>query len=382
MRRGAGGSAAGSQGDAIAGSDRSSAASIVARVGAGVAERPGPGSRPTVPLRGSRTAFPIADQHRGGAGATIAKTGRSDLVPRCQGSAPQCGQARSGNCGVDSISTKSRFDLLLHTRQWHGVRSRVDCGSPRRTRLRFDRHARAPERCRRVDADQLGRPRHRVDDINPGGELKMPIRVILADDHLIVRQGLRLMLEKEHIEVLGEASDGLEAIRMIRELLPEIAVLDLDMPGVDGLSVLREAARISPRTRTIILTRHMEEPYAVEALRIGARGYVLKTQASTDLVAAIRHVDRGEVYLSPKISNAVVQAFLTNPDAPNGKLSLRERQVLQLIGEGHTTKKIAALLGISTNTADSHRTKVMEKLDIHQTAGLVRYAIRNGLIEP
>jgi len=205
----------------------------------------------------------------------------------------------------------------------------------------------------------------------------MPIRVILADDHDIVRQGLRAVLEKEHIEVLGEASDGLEAIRLIQTLLPEVAVLDLDMPGLDGLSVLRDAARVSPQTRTVILTRHMEEPYAVEALRIGARGYVLKTQASTDLVAAIRHVDRGEVYLSPKISK-----YLTNTDPPNGKLSVRERQVLQLVGEGHSTKKIAALLGISVKTADTHRTKVMEKLDIHQTAGLVRYAIRNGLIEP
>src|SRR6266436_5891333 len=139
---------------------------------------------------------------------------------------------------------------------------------------------------------------------------------------------------------------------------------------------------LGPQTRTIILTRHMEEPYAVEALRIGARGYVLKTQASTDLVAAIRHVHRGEVYLSPKISKAVVQAYLTNTDAPNAKLSVRERQVLQLVGEGHSTKKIAILLGISVKTADTHRTKVMEKLDIHQTAGLVRYAIRNGLIEP
>ena len=208
----------------------------------------------------------------------------------------------------------------------------------------------------------------------------MPIRVILADDHLLVRQGLRLVLEKEHIEVLGEASDGLEAIRLIQELRPEIAVLDLDMPGLDGLAVLRESARACPQTRTVILTRHMEEPYAVEALRIGARGYVLKTQASTDLVAAIRHVHRGEVYLSPKISKAVVQAYLSNTDAPNGKLSVRERQVLQLVGEGHS--KIAALLGISVKTADTHRTKVMEKLDIHQTAGLVRYAIRNGLIEP
>ena len=210
----------------------------------------------------------------------------------------------------------------------------------------------------------------------------MPIRVILADDHDIVRQGLRLVLEKEHIEVLGEASDGLEAIRLIQELRPDIALLDLDMPGLDGLAVLREAARACPQTRTVILTRHMEEPYAVEALRIGARGYVLKTQASTDLVAAIQHVYRGEVYLSPRISKAVVQAYLSNTDAPNAKLSVRERQVLQLVGEGHSTKKIATLLGISVKTADTHRTKVMEKLDIHQTAGLVRYAIRNGLIEP
>lgn len=210
----------------------------------------------------------------------------------------------------------------------------------------------------------------------------MPIRVILADDHLIVRQGLRLVLEKEGIEVLSEAADGFEAIRLIKELLPEIAVLDLDMPGLDGLAVLREAAQASPRTRSIILTRHMEEPYAVEALRVGARGYVLKTQASNDLVAAIRHVDRGEVYLSPRISKAVVDAYLANAEGPNAQLSVRERQVLQLVGEGHSTKKIASLLGISTKTADTHRTRLMEKLDIHQTAGLVRYAIRNGLIEP
>ena len=210
----------------------------------------------------------------------------------------------------------------------------------------------------------------------------MHIRVILADDHLIVRQGLRLVLEKEQIEVAGEASDGLEAIHLIRQLLPQIALLDLDMPGLDGLGVLREAAKVSPQTRIIILTRHVEEPYAVEALRSGARGYVLKTQASTDLVAAIRHVERGEVYLSPKISKAVVHAYLSNTDAPNGRLSVRERQVLQLVSEGHSTKKIAALLGISVKTADTHRTKVMVKLDIHQTAGLVRYAIRNGMIEP
>jgi two-component system response regulator NreC len=210
----------------------------------------------------------------------------------------------------------------------------------------------------------------------------MPIRVILADDHHLVRQGLRLLLEKERIQVLGEASDGLEAIRLIEELHPDIAVLDIDMPGLDGLAVLRETTRVSPQTRTIILTGHIEEPYAVEALRIGARGYVLKTQAGTDLVAAIQHVNRGEVYLSPKISKAVVQSYLSNTAGPNGQLSVRERQVLQLVGEGHSTKKIATLLGISVKTADTHRAKLMAKLDIHQTAGLVRYAIRNGLLEP
>ena len=210
----------------------------------------------------------------------------------------------------------------------------------------------------------------------------MPIRVVLADDHLIVRQGLRLLLEKEHIEVIGEASNGLEAIELIRRSLPDIAVLDYEMPQLGGLGVLTEMPRISPKTGSIILTRHMEEPYAIEALRAGARGYVLKTQAGNDVVAAVQHVHRGEVYLSPRISKAVVEAYLAGTDLQSVALTSRERQVLQLVGEGHSTKKIASLLGISVKTADTHRTKLMEKLDIHQTAGLVRYAIRNGLLEP
>jgi two-component system, NarL family, response regulator NreC len=210
----------------------------------------------------------------------------------------------------------------------------------------------------------------------------MALRVILADDHLIVRQGLRLLLEREGILVLGEASDGLEAVRLIGELSPDIAVLDLDMPRLDGLGALRESARLSPQTRGIILTRHMEEPYAIEALRAGARGYVLKIQAGVDLLAAVQHVHNGEVYLSPKISKAVVDAYLAKTDGLQRTLSRRERQVLQLVGEGHSTKAIAALLGISVKTADTHRTRLMEKLDIHQTAGLVRYAIRSGLVEP
>lgn len=210
----------------------------------------------------------------------------------------------------------------------------------------------------------------------------MPIRVLLADDHLIVRQGLRMLLEKERYEVIAEASDGHEAIQLARDLQPDVAVLDVEMPRLNGLDVLRELIRISPKTRSIILTRHVEEPYAIEALRAGARGYVLKTQAAFDLVAAVGHVHRGEVYLSPKVSKTVVEAYLAKTDLPDELLTARERQVIQLIGEGHSTKQIATLLGISVKTVDTHRTKLMSKLDIHQTAGLVRYAIRRGMIEP
>lgn len=210
----------------------------------------------------------------------------------------------------------------------------------------------------------------------------MPIRVLLADDHTIVRQGLKLLLEKEGIQVVAEACDGHEAIGLTRELQPDVVVLDLEMPRLNGLDALREMGRISPKTRPIILTRHVEEPYAIEALRAGARGYVLKTQAGLDLVAAVGHVHRGEVYLSPKISKTVVDAYLSKTDLPDEPLTSRERQVIQLIGEGHTTKEIAALLGLSVKTVDTHRTRLMAKLDIHETASLVRYAIRRGMIEP
>ena len=210
----------------------------------------------------------------------------------------------------------------------------------------------------------------------------MPIRAVVADDHPIVRHGLRLLLEKDQIEVIGEASSGLEAIELIRQSLPDIAVLDYEMPQLGGLGVLTEMPRVSPQTGSIILTRHMEELYAIEALRAGARGYVLKTQAGNDLVAAVRAVHRGEVYLSPRISKAVVEAYLACSDVQSVALTSRERQVLQLVGEGRSTKQIAALLGISIKTADNHRAKLMDKLDIHQVAGLVRYAIRSGLIDP
>ncbi len=210
----------------------------------------------------------------------------------------------------------------------------------------------------------------------------MPLRIILADDHLIVRQGLRSILEQEAYTILGEAGDGREALRLAQELAPDVAVLDLAMPLLNGLDAAREISRASPQTKTILLTMHTEDPYVMEALRAGVKGYVLKTQAAQDLVQAIREVSRGAMYLSPGISRTVVEAYLAKSELPPDPLTSREREVLQLIAEGKTTKEVAVILGVSVKTAESHRTRIMGKLEIHETATLVRYAIRRGLVQP
>lgn len=210
----------------------------------------------------------------------------------------------------------------------------------------------------------------------------MPIQVLLADDHPIVREGFKSLLEREGLQVVGEASDGHEAVRLAQTLHPDVAVLDLSMPLLNGLQAAREILHTSPRTRTILLTMYTEDQYVLEAMRAGIRGYVVKRQAVMDLVQAIREVANGAIYLSPSVSQAVVRAYLGKTDLPPDPLSSREQQVLQLVAEGKTTKEIAQLLGISIKTAESHRTHIMEKLDIHETAGLVRYAIRRGVIQP
>ena len=209
----------------------------------------------------------------------------------------------------------------------------------------------------------------------------MDMRILLADDHPMFRQGLRALLEREGFEVVGEASDGHEAVRLARNLEPNVAVLDVGMPLLNGIDAAREIHRRVPRTQVVLLTMFEEDAFALEALRAGVRGYVLKAQAAADLVGAIREVVRGAIYLSPGISEAVVNA-LSKADSPVDPLTDRERQVLQLVAEGNSTKKIASILGLSTKTAESHRTRIMQKLDIHETAGLVRYAIRRGLIKP
>ena len=209
----------------------------------------------------------------------------------------------------------------------------------------------------------------------------MSLRILLADDHVIVRQGLRALLDRERLEVVGEASDGREAVRLAMTLRPEVAVLDLAMPLLNGMDTAREILKTDPRTKVILLTMHTEDRYVLEALRAGVSGYVVKTRAAGDLLEAIREVQRGHFYLSPGISRVVIEAFLAKGDPPPDPLTSRERQVLQLIAEGKTTKQAAALLDISVKTAETHRTRIMQKLDIHETAGLVRYAIRLGLTQ-
>jgi two-component system, NarL family, response regulator NreC len=210
----------------------------------------------------------------------------------------------------------------------------------------------------------------------------MPIRIVLADDHVLVRQGLKSLLEREKFHVLAEASDGQDAVRLTETHNPDIVVLDISMPTLNGIDAARELARSCPKTKAILLTQHEEEQYIHEALEAGVKGYVLKNQVANDLIRAIQQVSRGEFYLSPGISRKVMEAYRTRSAKPADPLTVRERQVLQLIAEGKSTKDTACVLGISVKTAESHRMRLMQKLDIHETASLVRYAVRRGLIQP
>ena len=212
----------------------------------------------------------------------------------------------------------------------------------------------------------------------------MPLKILLADDHQIVRQGLKALLEEEGFKVVSEASNGQEAIAMAREYEPDVAVLDLSMPVLNGIVAAEEIRKSSGnRVRIVLLTVHTERQYVLQAMRAGVRGYVLKTRAAADLIQAITEVASGLTYLSSGVSQAVVEAYLTKDElAPQVSLTPRELQVLQLVAEGKTTKEVASTLGVSFKTAESHRTRIMEKLDIHETAGLVRYAIRKGIIQP
>jgi DNA-binding NarL/FixJ family response regulator len=204
-------------------------------------------------------------------------------------------------------------------------------------------------------------------------------RITLAEDHLVVRDGIRAVLEREGFDVVAEAADGLEAVKHAKELQPDVAVLDLSMPNMNGITAAAEITKVSPRTRLVLLTIHTERQYVISALRAGVHGFIAKSQTAKELVQAIRLVTQGKIYLSPTISQTVVTACLDGSSAAADPLSPRERQVLQLVAEGKTTKQAAWILGISVKTAESHRTRIMGKLDVHDTATLVRYAIRSGV---
>jgi DNA-binding NarL/FixJ family response regulator len=208
----------------------------------------------------------------------------------------------------------------------------------------------------------------------------MGVRVVLADDHAMLREGLKALLEKNGVSVVGEAENGSQAVEMALAVRPQVVVMDLSMPVMNGIEAAAEIRRESG-IPSILLTMHAEEQHVLRAFKAGIAGYVLKMKAAADLVQAIQEVMRGNVYLSPGISATVIREML-NKEAPGAEvLTLRERQVLQLIAEGKTTKELSHLLGVSVRTGDSHRSRIMEKLEIHETAGLVRYAIRTGLIE-
>lgn len=212
------------------------------------------------------------------------------------------------------------------------------------------------------------------------------IRVLLADDHTLVRAGLRVLLERiPGVEVIAEAGNGREALRLIEAHRPHLALMDIMMPELNGLDATARATHKFPETRIIILSMNANKEFVLQALHAGASGYLLKNISAAELEQAVNAVLRGEVYLSPGISRHVVEATRHQHVATNGsieKLTPRQREVLQLIAEGHSTKSIAKTLGISVKSAESYRGDVMDALDIRDVAGLTRYAIRTGLISP
>ncbi|HZP03228.1 MAG TPA: response regulator transcription factor [Terriglobia bacterium] len=214
------------------------------------------------------------------------------------------------------------------------------------------------------------------------------IRVLLAEDHTLVRQGFRRMLEDEpRIAVVGEASTGLSAIEQCRQLKPDIVVMDLSMPELGGLEATAEILKELPDTKVLILSMYSNEAYVRKAFEVGAKGYILKNAIEVDLTRAIIAIAEGGAYMSPGISNLLIESlkagtFHDQSQEPYERLTLREKEVLQLIAQGKSNKEIAALLNISVNTVAVHRAHVMETLGMHKTAELVLYAVKKGLIVP
>lgn len=211
------------------------------------------------------------------------------------------------------------------------------------------------------------------------------ITIVLADDHHVVRQGLRSLLQAEpDCSIVGEAGDGLEAAQLVERLQPDVLVLDLMMPGLNGLEVTRQVSQRSPRTHVVILSMHPNEAYVVEALRAGASAYVLKESTSAELVRAVRQAVAGRRYLSPPLSERAIEIYMqkAEPAALDlyETLTAREREVLHLVAEGHTNAEIADRLFISRRTAETHRANLMRKLGLRSQTDLIRYALQRGIL--
>lgn len=212
------------------------------------------------------------------------------------------------------------------------------------------------------------------------------VRVLLADDHTLVRAGIRALLDTlPGVQVVAEATDGRDALNLVKTHRPHVVLMDIAMPGLNGLEATRRMVKEFPRTNVLILSMHASEEYVWQALRGGAAGYMLKGADLAELALAIKAVARGETYLSPPISKQVIKDYVrrvSGEDTLFERLTPRQREILQLIAEGTSTKNIGMALKISVKTVETHRAQLMERLDIHDVAGLVRYAIKIGLVQP
>ena len=215
----------------------------------------------------------------------------------------------------------------------------------------------------------------------------MTIRVFLADDHAVVREGLRAYLDSEQdIEVVGEAGNGNDAYAQVREILPDVAVIDIAMPDINGIEATERISKLCPQTQVVILSMHSDSEYVFRALQAGAKAYVLKESAGRELTEAVHAVVRGHHYLSPKVSDQVIVDYVrqrqaAKPESPIDVLTAREQQILRLLAEGATTSEIAVALSLSRSTVNTYRSRLMRKLDIADLASLIRFAVRHGVAE-
>ena len=213
-----------------------------------------------------------------------------------------------------------------------------------------------------------------------------PVRIVLADDHTVMRNGLKLLLERQpHLQVVGEAADGRQAVALSESANPDVVIMDIGMPNLNGIEATRQIVNRNPRTAIAILSMHSDESYVIRALKAGARAYLLKDSAEADLLAAVRALTEGKSFFSPAISKILVEDYMRQLESRGAEdtyelLTNREREILQLLAEGRTNKEVANMLNLSLYTVETHRTHILQKLNLHSVPELILYAVRKGII--